>query len=221
MADAYLAIGHVYSDRNKLPKAMESYQQALAIRSRLHGDGDESVALLLLAMGTVEFKAQRLDRAMKLLKEFISIRESNETEPDGDYVNALFTIGNIHKLQGNESAAEASWTNAYNIFQDLGLAEANPEFAASMEKQLRGVAGGSLAEGPPSARNMQPPAHHRRSTTSQRLEEDDEDDALAAEQQQQRRKGMFGRLKKSTTNKGSGATTPFSKRANSSRGQRL
>ncbi|KAL7564243.1 hypothetical protein ACA910_012270 [Epithemia clementina (nom. ined.)] len=221
VADAYLAIGHVYSDRDKLPKAMESYQQALAIRSRLHGDGDESVALVLQAMGTVEFKAKRLDRAMKLLKEFMSIREANEKDPDGDYVNALFTIGNIHKLQGNESAALSSWTNAYNLFRELGLAESNPQVAAAMERQLRGVAGSSFTEAPPSARTLQQP-QQRRLSSSLRLDEDQ------VEEQQQRKKGMFGRLKKSSSNaKGSGgakssspAAAPF-KRGNSTRGQRL
>ena len=148
VADALIAIGNVYSDMNQPAQAMESYQEALAIRSRLFGDSDESVAAVLQYMGTLEFKAKRLDRAFQLLNEFIHIREGNETEPDGDYVNVLFMIGNIHKMQGNEDEAQTCWTEAYKIFKELGLAESNPQIAEVMEKLMRdneGVADAAAA----------------------------------------------------------------------------
>lgn len=83
-------------------------------------------------MGTLEFRNAELDRAFQLLDEFIRIRQENGTDPDGDYVNVLFMIGNIHKMQGHEDEAQKCWTEAYEVFQDLGLAEGNPQIAEVM-----------------------------------------------------------------------------------------
>jgi len=128
---------------------------ALTIRIRLFGEQDESVASVLQFMGTLEFRTAELDRAFQLLDEFIRIRQENGTEPDGDYVNVLFMIGNIHKMQGNEEEAQKCWTEAYGVFQKLGLAEDNPQIAevmgtlvkASKLKKKRGLGGKS--HGPP------------------------------------------------------------------------
>ena len=105
---------------------------ALTIRIRLFGEQDETVASVLQYMGTLEFRNAELDRAFQLLDEFIRIRQENGTEPDGDYVNVLFMIGNIHKMQGHEEEAQKCWTEAYEVFQDLGLAEGNPQIAEVM-----------------------------------------------------------------------------------------
>ena len=98
----------------------------------LFGEQDESVATVLQYMGTLEFRANKLDRAFQLLDEFIRIRQDNGTDPDGDYVNVLFMIGNIHKMQGNEGEAQKCWTEAYDVFQELGLADGNPQIAEVM-----------------------------------------------------------------------------------------
>ena len=66
---------------------------------------DESVASVLQYMGILGFRDE-LDRAHQLFDEFIRIRQDNGTEPDGDYVNVLFMIGNIHKMQGHEEEAQ-------------------------------------------------------------------------------------------------------------------
>ncbi|GAX11253.1 kinesin light chain [Fistulifera solaris] len=132
LADALIAMGNVQSDMNATSDAMESYKEALTIRIRIFGEQDESVAAVLQYMGTLEFRAAELDRAYQLLDEFIRIRQENGTEPDGDYVNVLFMIGNIHKMQGNEEEAQKCWTEAYGVFQELGLAEGNPQIAEVM-----------------------------------------------------------------------------------------
>lgn len=98
----------------------------------IFGEQDESVATVLQHMGTLEFRANELDRAFQLLDEFIRIRQENGTEHDGDYVNALFVIGNIHKMQSNEEEAKKCWTQAYGVFKELGLAETNPQIAEVM-----------------------------------------------------------------------------------------
>jgi tetratricopeptide (TPR) repeat protein len=126
----------------------------------IFGEQDESVATVLQYMGTLEFRANELDRAFQLLDEFIRIRQENGTEPDGDHVNVLFMIGNIHKMQANEDEAKKCWTEAYGVFKKLGLAETNPQIAevmsnlvkdeevepvssnlGSMEKKAKGVLG--------------------------------------------------------------------------------
>lgn len=98
----------------------------------IFGEQDESVATVLQYMGTLEFRANELDRAFQLLDEFIRIRQENGTEQDGDYVNVLFMIGNIHKMQANEDEAKKCWTEAYGVFKQLGLAETNPQIAEVM-----------------------------------------------------------------------------------------
>jgi len=132
LADALVAMGNVQGDMNSNEEAMESYKEALTIRIRLFGEQDESVASVLQYMGTLEFRAAELDRAFQLLDEFIRIRQENGTEPDGDYVNVLFMIGNIHKMQGKEDEAQICWTEAYDVFQELGLADGNPQIAEVM-----------------------------------------------------------------------------------------
>lgn len=103
----------------------------------LFGEQDESVATVLQYMGTLEFRANELDRAFQLLDEFIRIRQENGTEPDGDYVNVLFMIGNIHKLLGGEEDAKKCWTEAYGVFKELGLAETNPQIAEVMSNLVK------------------------------------------------------------------------------------
>jgi tetratricopeptide (TPR) repeat protein len=110
---------------------------ALAIRNMIFGEQDESVATVLQFMGTLEFRANELDRAFQLLDEFIRIRQENGTEPDGDYVNVLFMIGNIHKMQGYEDDAKKCWTEAYVVFKKLGLAETNPQIAEVMSNLVK------------------------------------------------------------------------------------
>ena len=107
---------------------------ALRIRTLLYGEQDESVAAVLQYMGMLEFRAEEYDRALFLLNEFIRIREDNRTEHDGDFVNVLFTIGNINKVKGNEEEAQRCWKEAYKVFRELGLADHNPEIAEVMDE---------------------------------------------------------------------------------------
>ena len=89
-------------------------------------------------MGTMEFRSGNLETARQLLNDFIRIRRENQVRHDGDYVNVLFMIGNIHKMQGNDQEARACWSEAYEVFQDLGLAEENPQIARVMNNLLYG-----------------------------------------------------------------------------------
>lgn len=92
---------------------------------------------VLQKMGSLEFQNGEYEKALSMLTEFIRIRQENESENDGDYVNVLFMIGNIHKMQGNEEEAKKWWTDAYDVFQELGLSEGNPQVAQVMDNLLR------------------------------------------------------------------------------------
>lgn len=94
-------------------------------------------------MGALEFRSGDLDRALDLLTEFIQIRQENETAYDGDYVNALFIMGNILKMQGKEEEAHSRWKKAYKIFQELGLADGNPQIAEQIAEAMGGIADSS------------------------------------------------------------------------------
>ena len=137
VADALIAMGNVQSDMERTDEAMRSYQEALKIRTMVYGEHDESVAAVLQYMGTMEFRTGNHEKARDLLTEFIRIRRDNNTKNDGDYVNVLFMIGNIHKMQGNEDEAQVCWSEAYEVFQELGLAETNPQIAKVMNHLLK------------------------------------------------------------------------------------
>jgi tetratricopeptide (TPR) repeat protein len=129
-------MGNVESDMQRTDDAMRSFQEALKIRTHVFGDHDESVAAVLQFMGTLEFRANNHAKARDLLTEFIRIRRENETKNDGDYVNVLFMLGNIHKMHSEEAEAKLCWTEAYQVFQELGLAETNPQIAKVMNHLL-------------------------------------------------------------------------------------
>ena len=137
VADALIAMGNVQSDMDRNDEAMRSYQEALKIRTMVFGEHDESVAAVLQYMGTMEFRSGNHEKARDLLTEFIRIRRDNSTKNDGDYVNVLFMIGNIHKMQGHEDEAQLCWSEAYQVFQELGLAETNPQIAKVMNHLLK------------------------------------------------------------------------------------
>jgi hypothetical protein len=49
----------------------------------------------------------------------------------------LFTVGNISKIQGRVNEAQEAWGEAFDIFNELGLAEENPKIAKAMKNLLK------------------------------------------------------------------------------------
>jgi hypothetical protein len=96
-------------------------------------------------MGTMEFRAGDLDTARELLEDFIRIRREGKFAFDGDYVNVLFMIGNINKMRGDDVLARECWSEAYEVFQELGLADENPQIAKVMNNLLQGDINNSTA----------------------------------------------------------------------------
>ena len=136
VADALIAIGNVQNDMNNIDKATRSYQEALAILSMAGREGDERVADVLQYMGGMEFRCGDLDRARLFLEEFVRIRRQGKI--DGEFVNALITIGKIHMIHGEEGAAKERWSKANEVFQALGLASENPKIARMLDTLLLG-----------------------------------------------------------------------------------
>jgi len=104
----------------------------------MYGESDERVAVVLQYMGTMEFRSGDLDKSRQLLEKFIHIRREKQVPHDGDFVNVLFMIGNIHKMQGDDQLARECWSEAYDVFQELGLAAENPQIATVMNNLLYG-----------------------------------------------------------------------------------
>jgi tetratricopeptide (TPR) repeat protein len=131
--------------------AMRAYQEAQKIRIQVHGPNDESVAAVSQYMGTMEFRSGDLDQARRFLEDFIRIRNQrvDGSYKDGDYVNVLFMIGNIHKIQGNDVQAKRNWSEAYAAFQELGLADENPQIARVMNNLLLNDEAGVSADESP------------------------------------------------------------------------
>jgi hypothetical protein len=119
------------------PTHLNFFLPALRIRTMLHGEQDESVATVLQYMGTLEFRSEQYDRAFQLLNEYVRIREEIGAENDGDYVNVMIMVGNIHKIRHNEDEAKRCWTAAYKVFQELGMAENNPQIAEVMNSLVK------------------------------------------------------------------------------------
>jgi len=136
VADALLALGNVYSDTNENEEAMHCFTEAYTVRNSLYGDHDDRVASVLQTMGIIEFRAGDTERGRQYLEDFARIRKNNHTEESADYVNALFIIGNIHKIQGRDSLAKEAWAEAYEIFNEIGLDDENPAIAKILTKLL-------------------------------------------------------------------------------------
>lgn len=137
VADALIAMGNVQSDMKRTDEAMRSYREALKIRTIVFGEHHDNVAAVLQYMGTMELKSGNVEKARDLLTEFIRIRRDNNTRNDGDYVNVLFSIGNIHKMLEQEEDAAHYWSEAYQVFKALGLEETNPQIAKVMNHLLK------------------------------------------------------------------------------------
>jgi hypothetical protein len=93
--------------------------------------------MVLQYMGTLEFRSEQYDRALQLLNEYVRIKDEIGAENDGDYVNVLIMLGNIHKLRHSEDEAKRCWTAAYKVFQELGMAESNPQIAEVMNSLVK------------------------------------------------------------------------------------
>lgn len=139
VADALIALGNIRSDMEEHHGAMICYQEALTIRILCHGDTDERVAAVLQNMGIMEFRAGDLTKGKQFLEEYMRIRRLNNARADADFVNVLFIIGNINKIQGDDSGAQKNWKEAYDIFNEIGLAEENPKIGQVMNNLLRGI----------------------------------------------------------------------------------
>ena len=136
VADAQLALGNAYSEMNENEEAMHCFSEALKVRRVVHGSHDDRVASVLQTMGIIEFRAGNMDRGREYLEDFVRIRKNNHTDESADYVNVLFIIGNIHKIEGNDNDAKRAWAEAYDIFNAIGLQDENPQIAKILTKLL-------------------------------------------------------------------------------------
>ena len=137
VADTLIVMANIHSEMQENEEAEDLFKEALDIRTRVFGEHDESVATVLQYMGSIEFRANNYEKARTLLMEFIRIHRDNGTK-NADYVNVLFMVGNIHKIEGNEAKAKLCWIEAYQVFQELGMGTTNPQIAEVMKNLIEG-----------------------------------------------------------------------------------
>jgi translation elongation factor EF-G len=126
VADALIAVNDAESDMQHTDDAMRSYQVSLKIRTLVLGEHDASVAAVLQFLGTLKFRANNHSKDRELLSEFVRIRRDNRSHNDRHYVTVLFMLSNILKIVGQEAEAHLCWSEAYQVFQELDLADTNP-----------------------------------------------------------------------------------------------
>eukprot|EP00549_Striatella_unipunctata_P025591 CAMPEP_0118703848 /NCGR_PEP_ID=MMETSP0800-20121206/18844_1 /TAXON_ID=210618 ORGANISM="Striatella unipunctata, Strain CCMP2910" /NCGR_SAMPLE_ID=MMETSP0800 /ASSEMBLY_ACC=CAM_ASM_000638 /LENGTH=451 /DNA_ID=CAMNT_0006605545 /DNA_START=687 /DNA_END=2042 /DNA_ORIENTATION=- len=136
VASALIAVGNVRSDKGEPDSALAKYQEALVIRLAVFGATHEKVAEILLTMGTAEYRGERKMSALKYLENFVSIKNHNK-DKDGDYVNAVFSLGTLYKENGQEIEARRSFNQAYTAVKQLGLSARDPKVLKIMEQLLR------------------------------------------------------------------------------------
>mmetsp|Transcript_28927 Transcript_28927/g.42216 ORF Transcript_28927/g.42216 Transcript_28927/m.42216 type:complete len:781 (+) Transcript_28927:168-2510(+) len=136
VADALISLGTVRYDMSLHDSAMANYKEALEIRRDVYGDFDDRVASVQQNIGIMQFRAGNLTEAKHHLDEFVKIRRVNKTKESADYVNILFMIGNINRINGYDTQAKAAWSEALEIFKHIGLAKENPELARTLDNLL-------------------------------------------------------------------------------------
>lgn len=136
IVDALVAMGQVQSYMEHHDDARQSFREALKIRTRNFGENDQVVANVFQSIGAMEFRAQNFEEALNPLTECIRIWRENDTTKNGDFVNVLCMIANIHEILGRVDEAQLCWSESYQLFQELGLAETNPQIAQAMRERM-------------------------------------------------------------------------------------
>lgn len=83
-------------------------------------------------MGSSAFASGDHESASENLLKCAEIRDANSVR-DSAYINVLFVIGNLYKMQDNEDEAKRWWTRGYDMYLELGMNEAKPQIGKEME----------------------------------------------------------------------------------------
>ena len=100
-----------------LSDAMRYYQESLAIRRRLHGDGTANVdvAYLLENIGNVCLKRYKLDEAMENYTEALSIHMKIHGMQHDSVAHTLTYIGDVHKQRQEFGPALEAYSSALRV----------------------------------------------------------------------------------------------------------
>lgn len=116
-------------------RSMARPNKALSIRKAIFGDNDNRVADVMYKMGSSAFASGDHESASENLLKCAEIRDANSVR-DSAYINVLFVIGNLYKMQDNEDEAKRWWTRGYDMYMELGMNEAKPQIGKEMEAIL-------------------------------------------------------------------------------------
>ncbi len=135
VADAWINLGNVQTNANRIVEATVSYEEALRIRTLVHSYNHKSVAQVLFKIGSLNSRLNRYAVAKQLFEEYIRIRAEEVDDPDEEMAQALTLMGDLQKETGEKSKAQINWMSAIEIYTQLGYPEDHPKVSKLKSRQ--------------------------------------------------------------------------------------
>jgi len=135
VADAWINLGNVQTNANRIVEATVSYEEALRIRTLAHSYNHKSVAQVLFKIGSLNSRLNRYAVAKQLFEEYIRIRAEEVDDPDEEMAQALTLMGDLQKETGEKSKAQINWMSAIEIYTQLGYPEDHPKVSKLKSRQ--------------------------------------------------------------------------------------
>jgi len=106
VAKALAGLGCLYEAENKLDQAIDTFEEALTIRTDHYGQDHESVAELLLNIGSSHLTIGNYEKSMSVLEEALRILKSFPENENVDILTkTIDTIGRVYDAQSKPDEA--------------------------------------------------------------------------------------------------------------------
>jgi serine phosphatase RsbU (regulator of sigma subunit)/Tfp pilus assembly protein PilF len=118
-ADAYNALGLIYTDRSEYKKAEELFNRSLKIYEKRNDK--YSMSLVYSNIGVVyDYQGDLVNTLLYYNK---SLKLSEEIKDTLGIAYVLYNIGNVHKIKGDLGQAMSNWITAGKIFEKMNMKE--------------------------------------------------------------------------------------------------
>ena len=112
-------VGYIYCETGPVDKAETMQRESLAIRKKLFGHEDLSVANTLHNLGLTLWRREKLDEAESVTREALAIRRKLLGDNDPQVATSLVNLGGILLRRGKLTEAEAVEREALQIRKKL------------------------------------------------------------------------------------------------------
>ena len=130
-------LGHTMKKLGELEAAETHYRKALEIRRKALPDDHPELGDTLENFVRLLVDTERLDEALKLVNELVTVRTAHEAEDPGEVVEALILAGDVHRGLGEARSARHRYEEA------AAKAEAkDPEAFAKASSKIAELDGG-------------------------------------------------------------------------------